>query len=109
MIKFLIFIKSNIIVAGYQKGSIAGYAYSLKHDFEIKPLRIMTNHWTVKGSGSMSLKAPTSILLNPDQKFHAFGYEADQRYTELAQKGLSSEWYYFQKFKMKLQGNMVRM
>lgn len=68
----------------------------------------MTNHWTVKGSGSMSLKAPTSILLNPDQKFHAFGYDADQRYTELAQKGLNKEWYYFQKFKMKLQGNMVR-
>lgn len=56
----------------------------------------------------MSLKAPTSILLNPDQKFHAFGYDADQRYTELAQKGLNKEWYYFQKFKMKLQGNMVR-
>lgn len=99
--------RNKMVVAAIDFGTAySGYAYSLKHDFEIKPLRIMTNHWTVKGSGSMSLKAPTSILLNPDQKFHAFGYEADQRYTELAQKGLGSEWYYFQKFKMKLQGNM---
>lgn len=69
----------------------------------------MINYWIVKGFGSMFLKVLIFIFLNFDQKFYVFGYEVDQCYMELVQKGFGFEWYYFQKFKMKLQGNMVGM
>lgn len=69
----------------------------------------------------MSSKTPTTLLLNPDQIFHAFGYEAETLYSNMAEGNSSdsedeeekrtiqnySEFYYFHRFKMLLYENNV--
>lgn len=71
----------------------------------------------------MSCKAPTTLLLNPDKSFFAFGYEAENIYRENAEKITSDSdseseeqnkpklncknLYYFQRFKMLLHENKV--
>lgn len=69
----------------------------------------------------MSSKTPTTLLLNPDQTFHAFGYEAETLYSNMAEGNSSdsedeeekrtiqnySEFYYFHRFKMLLYENNV--
>jgi hypothetical protein len=49
------------------------------------------------------LKAPTTVLIKPDgHTVEAFGYEAEDRYAELADVGEHKTYYYFQRFKMML-------
>lgn len=71
----------------------------------------------------MSSKAPTTLLLNPDKSFLAFGYEAENIYRENAENFTSDsdsesdeqrkpkfnckDLYYFQRFKMLLHENKV--
>ena len=57
--------------------------------------------------GLDSLKTPTSILFNPQQKYNCFGYDAEDRFTELASEDLHQEWYYFKGSKMMLHGQLV--
>lgn len=58
----------------------------------------------------LSSKTPTSILLNPDQSFLAFGYDAEYIYSILAEnefcddeeqitKEKRNQYYFFQRFK----------
>ena len=54
-------------------------------------------------------KTPTVLLLNPDTKFHSFGYEAETKYAQLSEKQMHKDWYYFQNFKMKLYGDRVNL
>ncbi|KAL3866106.1 hypothetical protein ACJMK2_043439 [Sinanodonta woodiana] len=51
----------------------------------------------------LSLKTPTSILINKDRKFENFGYEAEERYEELCLLKQHEQFYFFKHFKMKLQ------
>ena len=48
------------------------------------------------------MKAPTSILLNPDGSVKAFGYEAIKHYGDLAEYDQHKDHYFFNKFKMNL-------
>ena len=41
-------------------------------------------------------------MLNPDRKFHSFGYEAEDEYALLVDGETFYDWYYFRNFKMKL-------
>jgi hypothetical protein len=50
----------------------------------------------------MSLKAPTAILLEPDGRIKAFGYEAIKLYGDLAEYNEHINHYFFNKFKMNL-------
>lgn len=50
----------------------------------------------------MSMKAPTSILLGPDGEVKEFGYEAKDKFADLAEKNQHLDHYYFNKFKMDL-------
>lgn len=63
----------------------------------------------------MSRKTPMTLLLNPDQSFCAFGYEAENIYTKMTEKDLQSDdeaenvkkekcgdYYYFQNLTMML-------
>ena len=50
-----------------------------------------------------SLKAPTTVLIQPDGKtLEAFGYEAEIKYTELVESDTHHPYYYFERFKMML-------
>ena len=59
------------------------------------------------GNKGFSRKTSTVLLLNPDKTLAAFGYKAEDRYNQLAAENKHKEWYYFQKFKVKLHGEKV--
>lgn len=99
----------------------SGYAFSWKHDWS----KVHTNQWNA--DSFMSSKAPTTLLLYPDKKFFAFGYEAENIYRESAEKVATDsdsesesddkkkpkfdckDLYFFQRFKMLLHENKVSM
>ncbi|XP_063415832.1 heat shock 70 kDa protein 12A-like [Mytilus trossulus] len=78
--------------------SYSGYAYSSNDDYTQEPTKINTNLWS--GSKLLSLKAPTALLLDSSQEFVAFGYEAENMYSELVSEGEHEDYYYFHSFKM---------
>jgi len=56
----------------------------------------------------VSLKTPTVLLLDPDRKFHAFGYEAEEKYSDLLTDEEADGWALFRRFKMALYHTEVR-
>ncbi|XP_062591250.1 heat shock 70 kDa protein 12A-like isoform X3 [Saccostrea cucullata] len=95
--------REKLLVAAIDFGSTySGYAFSFRDDFQTNPLKIYTNNWSSEQSGGISYKAPTTVLLKPDQTFHSFGYEAEDKYAELTEAEDHEGWYYFSRFKMKL-------
>ncbi|KAK3606388.1 hypothetical protein CHS0354_042027 [Potamilus streckersoni] len=90
-----------IVVCSIDLGTTySGYAFSFKADYERDPQNVSMNSW--KGGKTLSEKAPTAVLLDPKQAFHSFGYEAENKYTELAETDDHHNWYYFSRFKMML-------
>lgn len=98
----------RLFVAAIDFGTTySGYAFSFRHDFEKDPSKINANQTWVAGHRNLfSLKAPTCVLLHPDKTFHSFGYEAEDKYTELFQDDEHEDWYFFKRFKMTLHNNM---
>ena len=105
----------------------SGYAYSMRTEYERDPLKIETNPlWMYDALGT--LKTPTCILFDKSKNFHSFGYDAERKYTTIAENtqhktGESDDndddseneraqivkeedsiddWLYFRRFKMKL-------
>lgn len=70
----------------------SGYAYSWKNEWG----RIHINKQWSSGY-CLSPKAPTTMLLNPNKTFCAFGYEAERLYSDL--EGKRDKYYFFQRFK----------
>ncbi|OPL32799.1 hypothetical protein AM593_05223, partial [Mytilus galloprovincialis] len=85
----------------------SGYAFQLTSDFIKEPLNnIKTNQvWNAGAAALMSMKAPTCLLLNKDREFVAFGYDAENQYTELALENEHSDYLFFRRFKMLLHRN----
>ena len=81
--------------------TFSGYAFSFKD----KPKAVKTN--TSWSKQLVSLKAPTSVLLDDERKFHSFGYEAEAKYGQLIEDEEGDEWSLFRKFKMVLYNNTV--
>ncbi|XP_053373793.1 heat shock 70 kDa protein 12A-like [Mercenaria mercenaria] len=81
--------------------SFSGYAYSFAWD----PYTIYTNDWLGEGMAVPTEKAPTTVLLYPDGRFHSFGYDAEDEYALLVDGEVFHDWYYFRNFKMKLYSN----
>lgn len=80
--------------------AFSGYAFSFKSE----PMKIQTNaSWSER---LVSLKTPTSVLVNPDQQFDSFGYDAESKYAELLEEEDQGEgWALYRKFKMILHNN----
>ncbi|XP_052690682.1 heat shock 70 kDa protein 12A-like [Crassostrea angulata] len=106
----------------------SGYAYSMRPDYERNPLNIEFNPpWS--NAEMMTPKTPTCILFDKSENFHSFGYEAEKKYRNLAEKAQQeletdedddsddsddekeenkieednvTEWLYFRRFKMNL-------
>lgn len=96
--------KDKLLVAAIDFGTThSGYAYSFIHDYKKDPLKISTKtNWMAVSRGLVSLKAPTCVLLSPRQEFMAFGYEAEDLYSELALDEKHYGYYFFKGFKMVL-------
>ena len=80
----------------------SGYAFSFKNDFKQNPLKISVNTSWVGGGTLKSLKTPTAILINQKGEFDSFGYDAEDKYSQLVANNQYSEWMYFRRFKMAL-------
>jgi hypothetical protein len=67
----------------------------------------LTNVWA--GSKLLSLKAPTAVLMDSNQEFMAFGYEAENKYSELVADGEHEEYYYFHRFVLSYNHLLMKM
>lgn len=85
----------------------SGYAFASVNELKKAAVgdkaTISTNNWNA--GNFMSPKAPTCLLLNEDKKFDSFGYDAENKYIQLAEEGEHKSWYYFRRFKMMLHHN----
>lgn len=95
----------HLLVAAFDFGTTcSGYAFSFRDD----PLKVQTNQsWTAGSEKLISLKTPTCVLLDPDRKFHSFGFQAENKYADLAENDKHHEWMFFRRFKMLLHNNEV--
>ncbi|XP_063446045.1 heat shock 70 kDa protein 12A-like isoform X1 [Mytilus trossulus] len=93
-----------LIVAALDFGTAySGYAFSMRSNFKTNPLKIHANQaWNAGGRQLLSLKTPTTLLLNADKQFKAFGYEAENTYADLAIEDEHSDYFLFRRFKMNL-------
>ncbi|XP_045203505.2 heat shock 70 kDa protein 12B-like isoform X2 [Mercenaria mercenaria] len=90
--------KSNaLLVAAIDFGTTyTGFGYSFKNN---------PDHFFANWHGGMEQlqeKIPTAVLMNPKKEFHSFGHEANKTYMQLVQENKHQDWYYFNRFKMKL-------
>ncbi|XP_067935317.1 heat shock 70 kDa protein 12A-like isoform X2 [Watersipora subatra] len=78
--------------------TFSGYAFS----FNQEPNSIhMMRKWEGGDPGLINQKTPTCLLLEPDGKFHSFGFSARDFYHDL-DSAEARKWLYFDKFKMTL-------
>ena len=82
--------------------TFSGYAFSLRHDFENDPLKISASTWIGGSSATLSLKTSSCVLFQPSGEFHSFGFDAEEKYNDLAMDELHLDWYFFRRFKMLL-------
>ncbi|XP_022320831.2 heat shock 70 kDa protein 12A-like [Crassostrea virginica] len=97
-------IKDKLMVCAIDFGTTySGYAYSMRSD----PMKIYCPHWTSGTSTLASYKTPTTVLLDRDEEFVAFGYDAEKMYSELVEEEDETveDYFYFRRFKMLLYEN----
>jgi hypothetical protein len=88
--------------------SYSGYAFSTRNDFQRDPLKIHVNQaWNSGKKQLLSLKTPTCLLLDKKKEIVSFGYEAEDAYAELVLDEKHHDYYFFERFKMKLFQNKV--
>ena len=100
----------KLVVCAIDFGTtFSGYAFQLTSDFIKDPIsNIKTNQvWNAGGAALMSLKAPTCLLLEKNGTFVAFGYDAENQYTNLALDNEHHDYLFFRRFKMLLHRNPV--
>ncbi|XP_053376516.1 heat shock 70 kDa protein 12B-like [Mercenaria mercenaria] len=94
---------SDLLVASIDFGTtFSGWAILFAHEFESEPTKGYVKQWHSSGT-LITEKTPTVVLIKPDgQTLEAFGYDAENRYKELIDDEEHENYYYFQRFKMKL-------
>ncbi|KAJ8297693.1 hypothetical protein KUTeg_024224, partial [Tegillarca granosa] len=90
------------VVAAIDFGTTySGFAYSFIGETSVS--KIKTKHWKANRNTSLlSLKTPSCLLLKKDKSFGSFGFEADEKYFDLAEEEEHHHWHYFKQFKMLL-------
>ena len=97
---------SYVVVVAIDFGTTySGYAFSFIKD-QGKDSIFMNREWKNE-QGSSTSKAPTCLLLKPDQTFDSFGYEAVEKYANLQDEAKEQEYYFFQHVKMALHNDEV--
>ena len=86
----------------------SGYALSSRDDFKKDPLKIVANQaWNAGSQRHFSLKAPTCLLLDDKEELVSFGYEAENKYSDIVIDCKENEYLFFQRYKMQLYKNKV--
>lgn len=98
----------SLLVAAIDFGTTySGHAFSLLHEYKKDPLKISTTSWTAGSGGLVSWKTSTCVLFDSNQTFHSFGFEAEEKYSNLALDEKHHDWFYFYRFKMMLYNKKV--
>ncbi|XP_077989994.1 heat shock 70 kDa protein 12A-like [Glandiceps talaboti] len=85
--------------------SFSGYAFSFNQPcagVDTDDIHVKRTWGERTALSQNTTKAPTCILLNEDMDFEAFGYEAQEIYSEMQGTEKEHLYYYFDKFKMVL-------
>ncbi|XP_022321479.2 heat shock 70 kDa protein 12A-like [Crassostrea virginica] len=86
--------------------TLSGYAYADKRDYQYDPLNITVPNWIDPSSFTITKKTPTTLLLDKDRRFVAFGYEAKTTYDELEKKGKNVEYIFIPQFDFMFQDTL---
>lgn len=86
--------------------TLSGYAYADKRDYQYDPLNITVPNWIDPYSVTITRKTPTTLLLDKDQRFVAFGYEAKTTYEELEKKGKNVDYIFIPQFDFMFQDTL---
>ncbi|XP_060083438.1 heat shock 70 kDa protein 12A-like [Ylistrum balloti] len=93
-------VDTQFMVAGIDLGTTySSHAFSFKSD----PLPIHAHVWSA--GNELSHKTSSVILLNPDKSFNSFGFNAEKKFTDMAEDMRPEEleaYYYIDSFKMAL-------
>ena len=88
----------------------SGYVFSSRDYFKRDPLQIVKNQaWNDGSYRHISQKTPTCLLLDDNEELVSFGYEAENKYSEIVHDRKQNEYFFFQRFKMQLYKNQVKM
>ena len=85
--------------------TFSGFAFAFNNKEGEKSIH-MNKEWG-SDQGYSTMKTPTCLLLNPDQSFNSFGYEAKDKFADLEEEE-ARQYFYFDCFKMILHNNEVR-
>ncbi|XP_045172708.2 heat shock 70 kDa protein 12B-like [Mercenaria mercenaria] len=98
---------NDLLVGSIDFGTTySGWAILFAHEFESEPTKGYVKQWHSSGT-LITEKTPTVVLIKPDgQTLEAFGYDAENRYKDLIDEEEHENYYYFQRFKMKLHKNL---
>lgn len=88
--------------------TFSGFAYAPKVEYQYDPLNISVPTWDAPSSVQISYKTPTTLLLDKDKNFVAFGYEAENTYAELAEDELNEDYFYIRRFKLRLHDDLKK-
>ncbi|CAG2190448.1 unnamed protein product [Mytilus edulis] len=92
---------NSIFVVGIDIGSVSsGYAFASREDIMHDPPKFSTHYW--QGSQLLSSKCPTVILLDINEETKAFGFEAEEMYSEFLEQSEHDGYYYFKYFRDQL-------
>ncbi|XP_052076283.1 heat shock 70 kDa protein 12A-like isoform X2 [Mytilus californianus] len=96
--------ETRLFVAAIDFGTTySGFAFSARGD-----TTIYTCDW--KNNDLTSMKTPTSVLLDNEQKLKAFGYDAYNKYiSTIVPDEEMDEYYYFRRFKMTLHNERITL
>nr|XP_022321189.1 heat shock 70 kDa protein 12A-like isoform X3 [Crassostrea virginica] len=88
----------------------SGYAYSSISDYQNNPMNIIVPKWysSLFFRRPLSNKTPSTLLLNKDKDFVAFGYEAETFYAQLADEGENEDYYYIKQFDFNFQDTLEK-
>lgn len=82
--------------------TFSGFAFAFNNKEGEKSIH-MNKEWG-SDQGYSTMKTPTCLLLNPDQSFNSFGYEAKDKFADLEEEE-ARQYFYFDCFKMILHNN----
>jgi hypothetical protein len=91
---------SRFVVAIDFGKTYSGYAFAYRPCYASDPPKIKTNTW--QGGKLLSLKAPTTVLLDENKELVSFGYDAENQFSELLSENEHKDHFYFHQFKMLL-------
>lgn len=64
--------------------------------------------WRTPCESLTSFKTPTTVLIDKDEEFVAFGFDAETKYAEELEEGKGEDYFYFHHFKMLMYGHAER-